>query len=349
MPSSAGGGATTTQPSSWSNSSLSGLFGAKYTKAVTTYYPYASIAASSTGGANPTRLSTSAPTLLAHSGGIPGWAGAIIGVVLGLLLITILLVCFMLYRRRKFFKGHSEASESGTSRGNRILNWIPSPPPKAANVSTTGDASDSTGTTAIEDVNSEKAASNVNTAHEAGSSTVHELAGKSPYSTPLFFRFDAHSSLDTAAPSELPANTMSSVGFTPTATRAIPPPTTSAAGGVGIPRPESPTTSDAQGHKHQVSDVDSLSPTSPTSHLWVPGHNRQVSSVDSSNMPSPESGMSEDGDNERSDDAREGVRSPVSPMADRASLRRAKTASLSPPREGQQVTRRQSSFGEVFR
>lgn len=81
------GGATTTAPTSWTNSSLAGIFDKKYAKTVETYWPYsASGTPENSGGAG--------------GGGFPSWAGAIIGVVLGLLIIAFL-VGFWFYRRRR--------------------------------------------------------------------------------------------------------------------------------------------------------------------------------------------------------------------------------------------------------
>ncbi|KAJ5337987.1 Galactose oxidase/kelch beta-propeller [Penicillium brevicompactum] len=87
------GGATTTAPSSWTNSSLAGVFDKKYSKTVETYWPYSASAVPENDGGG---------------GGFPGWAGAIIGVVLGLLIIAFL-VGFWLYRRRRNQRQAKEA------------------------------------------------------------------------------------------------------------------------------------------------------------------------------------------------------------------------------------------------
>ncbi|CAG8097522.1 unnamed protein product [Penicillium olsonii] len=81
------GGATTTAPSSWTNSSLAGVFEKKYTKKMDSYWPYNNTTTTSTEEDN-------------GGGGFPGWAGAIIGVVLGLLIIAFI-IGFWLYRRRR--------------------------------------------------------------------------------------------------------------------------------------------------------------------------------------------------------------------------------------------------------
>ncbi|KAI3207680.1 hypothetical protein CBS147311_2781 [Penicillium roqueforti] len=107
------GSATITAPSSWTNSSLAGIFGKKYGKTVETYWPYNSTSTSnstSSGGS----ASTSAQENSGGSG-FPGWAGGVIGAVLGLLIIA-LLVGFLLYRRRhrkhEVSEAKSEAAEA---------------------------------------------------------------------------------------------------------------------------------------------------------------------------------------------------------------------------------------------
>lgn len=94
------GGATTTAPSSWNTASLAGIFKTKYTKDIDTYWPYNSTASKEQGN---------------KGGGFPGWAGAIIGVVLGLLLIAFL-VGFWLYRRRRRQRQAKEAEKEEEKR-----------------------------------------------------------------------------------------------------------------------------------------------------------------------------------------------------------------------------------------
>lgn len=83
--SSSSGGATTIAPSSWTNSSLAAIFEKKYTKAITTFWPY--------------RIA-STTTEDRKSGGFPSWAAAVVGVLSGLLIVG-LLVGFWCYRRRR--------------------------------------------------------------------------------------------------------------------------------------------------------------------------------------------------------------------------------------------------------
>ncbi|KAJ5455599.1 uncharacterized protein N7458_003863 [Penicillium daleae] len=85
------GGATTTAPSSWTNSSLSSIFDKKYAKTITNYWPYNSDSANT----------TSTDTSSHKSSGLPKWAGAVIGVLVGLLVIGLLVFGWWFLRRRR--------------------------------------------------------------------------------------------------------------------------------------------------------------------------------------------------------------------------------------------------------
>lgn len=89
LSSSSSGGANTTSPSSWTNSSLAAIFAKKYPKTITDYWPYNST--------NTTSSDTSSPT----SSGLPKWAGAVIGVLVGLFAIGLLLFGWWFWRRRQ--------------------------------------------------------------------------------------------------------------------------------------------------------------------------------------------------------------------------------------------------------
>jgi hypothetical protein len=107
------GGATITAPSSWTNSSLAGVFGKKYGKTVETYWPY-----NSTG--NNTNASNSVEDYNGRSG-FPSWAGRVIGAVLGLLIITVLAGLFFLRRRHRQHnaaEAESEATEAKSNNGH---------------------------------------------------------------------------------------------------------------------------------------------------------------------------------------------------------------------------------------
>ncbi|CAI6090106.1 unnamed protein product [Clonostachys chloroleuca] len=115
------GGATLTSPSpsGWANKDLGKVFDTPYDKKkIKTYYPYAAAA-----------TQTTRPTLTPDSGnskggsGLPSWVAPVLGVVLGLIFLTGVIVVFCLYRRRKLLK--SGSSESGTEdAGNRIISWM---------------------------------------------------------------------------------------------------------------------------------------------------------------------------------------------------------------------------------
>ncbi|KAJ5542070.1 hypothetical protein N7461_008073 [Penicillium sp. DV-2018c] len=92
------GGATTTSPSSWTNSSLAAVFSKKYSKDIETYWPY-----------NSSNTESEAHTHNAGSG-FPAWAGGLIGALLGLLLFA-LLFGLWLYRRRRHRKFEAEKAK----------------------------------------------------------------------------------------------------------------------------------------------------------------------------------------------------------------------------------------------
>ncbi|KAJ5934534.1 hypothetical protein N7466_004081 [Penicillium verhagenii] len=80
------GGATVTSPSSWTNSSLEGIFSTKYTKTISTYWPY---------------NTTSTDTTTTHHKKFPTWAAAVIGVLCGLLVIGLIIVALWFWLRRR--------------------------------------------------------------------------------------------------------------------------------------------------------------------------------------------------------------------------------------------------------
>ncbi|KAL4745907.1 hypothetical protein BDW72DRAFT_185891 [Aspergillus terricola var. indicus] len=126
----ADGGATKTAPDSWTTTALADVFEASYTRTIETYYPYNST--------NDNITTTSVPSG-GGGGGFPGWAGAVIGVVLGLLLVAGVFVFWFLRRRKR--RGTRRGSE--VSRGSRVMNWVSNtgtfapPGPKDPDISTT--------------------------------------------------------------------------------------------------------------------------------------------------------------------------------------------------------------------
>lgn len=116
-------------PDSWSDTALADVFAASYTKTIETYYPYSST--------NTTTIPS--PDDGGGGDGFPGWAGAIIGVVLGVLLLAGLFA-FWFIRRRKRKGSRREGSVSG--RGSRVTQWVhagafAAPGPKDPDNSTT--------------------------------------------------------------------------------------------------------------------------------------------------------------------------------------------------------------------
>lgn len=115
----ASGGATATEPSSgWDTQGLGEVFATAYDMdKITTYYPYAR--ATETGRPD---APDEPDNDNGGGGGLPGWVAPVLGVVLGLMLVTGIVVLFCLWRRRKIFKNHP--SEQGTEDARmRIRSW----------------------------------------------------------------------------------------------------------------------------------------------------------------------------------------------------------------------------------
>ena len=113
------GGATRT--ASFSNNTLESLLQTPYTRTINKYYPYDP--ASGSPGASP--VPTPVPTPVPQSGGLAKWVAPVLGVVLGLIVLSIIAVLIILYRRRKMLRRKSlTSSHAGSSSNNRILNWV---------------------------------------------------------------------------------------------------------------------------------------------------------------------------------------------------------------------------------
>ncbi|KAL3428465.1 kelch repeat protein [Phlyctema vagabunda] len=130
------GGATATAPvpSGFSDPSLAGIFNSAYpTSKITNWYPYQA-------AATPTNTPTPLPTAVSKSG-TPKYLAPLLGVVLSLFFVTLFILGFMLWRRRKIVRSRAGSSEAGTVEGrNRITNWIlgtPSTDAKAPTVTST--------------------------------------------------------------------------------------------------------------------------------------------------------------------------------------------------------------------
>lgn len=129
------GGATETTPgpTGWATSALASVFASSYpTSKLTTYYPYAPAATS--GSSLPTNSSES-------GGGVPGFLPPLLGVILGLILLTSVGLGFLFWRRRKYLKKNGGMSEMTDENGHRIMSWIRGQPTdtKAPTVTTTDD------------------------------------------------------------------------------------------------------------------------------------------------------------------------------------------------------------------
>lgn len=111
------GQGSSTKTTSFSDKALSALFKAPYTKTTKTYYPYS--LGSGTPGA------TNVPTAHPSPNGLAKWVAPVLGVVLGLIVLSIIAVLILLYRRRKLLRRNSiTSSNANSSHNNRILNWV---------------------------------------------------------------------------------------------------------------------------------------------------------------------------------------------------------------------------------
>ena len=113
----ANGGATAKFPQSSGNEALANLFDTPYSKTIQHYYPYKATSPSST--ATPTNV------VVTHNGGLASWVAPVLGVVLGLIAVSIAVVLFLLWRRKRIGQHRSSYSTSVTgSNSNRIMRWV---------------------------------------------------------------------------------------------------------------------------------------------------------------------------------------------------------------------------------
>lgn len=114
------GGASKKFPTdSGGNEALANLFGVSYTKTIQNYYPYKKTAPSSS--ATPTGITK---TEKGGSSGLPSWAGAVLGVLLGLIALSIIVVIILIIRKRRRNARRSSYSTSVTGSNNRIMRWV---------------------------------------------------------------------------------------------------------------------------------------------------------------------------------------------------------------------------------
>ncbi|XXG99294.1 hypothetical protein Hte_005631 [Hypoxylon texense] len=123
---------TTPTPSGWQTPGLASVFATPYaTTKLTTYYPYSTV-----GAANGTRGELDND---GGGGGTPSWLGPVLGVVLGLVFITAVVVAVLLYRRRKLLTKKTESEHSTDENGNRIASWLQSQNLDGKTITTTDD------------------------------------------------------------------------------------------------------------------------------------------------------------------------------------------------------------------
>ncbi|KAI9750967.1 MAG: hypothetical protein M4579_006227 [Chaenotheca gracillima] len=339
---SADGAATTTKPSKWSDNDLADLFGTKYTKNITKYYPYKSISPTSTNSPSATS-SSSATSTPPPKPGVPSFVAPVVGVVLGLVLITVILTCILLYRRRKYFSRYPGSTVDGTSNFQqaRVWNWISgNPPPQVVDSTKEG-----TVTSTTEDPSSVSAPTmgvgpyGEQLDHETGrplspelgtDSQIHELPG-----TPTTYELATMQTGLTPAATTGPKSRLSP--RPPLSTSSSAGSAGSAGAGAAIQRPDSPTTSDTSfrpGHQRQVSSLDSSTtdlnagiqdPQVPPHQVPLPQDEASVWDREGAITP-PSANPTNSGDPME----RAGLLSPVSPALD----------------SERQQRRRQSSFAE---
>ncbi|KAM0432817.1 hypothetical protein ACHAPT_004519 [Fusarium lateritium] len=136
----AAGGATATAPADgWATSALGKVFDTKYDmKKINTYWPYGKTAA--TGRPNVPNDGNDGDDDNGGGGGsgLPKWVAPVLGVVLGLMFVTGVLVVFCIWHRRRIFRNRS--SDYGTEDpGSRIRSWIRGQGAEKATTVTTSD------------------------------------------------------------------------------------------------------------------------------------------------------------------------------------------------------------------
>ncbi|KAI2624313.1 hypothetical protein GGR54DRAFT_655083 [Hypoxylon sp. NC1633] len=130
------GGATMTTPtpSGWATAGLAKVFASAYpTTKLSTFYPYSTM-----GAANGTQ-SDSQGSGGGGGGGTPSWVGPVLGVVLGLVFITAVVVGVLLYRRRRLLKKNAGSEPSTDENGTRIISWMRGQQPSDGKTITTED------------------------------------------------------------------------------------------------------------------------------------------------------------------------------------------------------------------
>jgi len=116
------GGSTKT--AAWSDPNLRDLFQTKYSQQVIQYYPYPVNTTSTT-----SPYPSPAPV---PSSGTKKWVAPVVGVICGLIGLTLIILAILLFRRRKLLQRNSmDGSSTSGHNTNRIIRWVngmPNPP-----------------------------------------------------------------------------------------------------------------------------------------------------------------------------------------------------------------------------
>lgn len=175
------GGATKKFPSNaGGNEALANLFSMPYTKTITNYYPYKAAASSSPSPTTPPFTKTTN-----SSSGLPSWAGAVIGVLVGVIGLSIIIFLVVLLRRQRIKARRSSYSTSvtgGGSNSNRIMRWVngmPSHPSDHKSFPDT-ETDESTVASPLSNNHSHGAGSQGYFAHEVSGTERYELAHVPP-------------------------------------------------------------------------------------------------------------------------------------------------------------------------
>lgn len=109
------GGSTKT--AAWSDHNLADLFQTKYTQPITQYYPYP---VNTTSTASPSPSLTPVPSSSSKK-----WVAPVVGVICGLVGLTLLILAILLIRRRRLLRRHSvDGSSTSGHNTNRIIRWV---------------------------------------------------------------------------------------------------------------------------------------------------------------------------------------------------------------------------------
>jgi hypothetical protein len=112
---------TKTEPADgWSTTALGDIFKKEYDYGkIKTYYPYALESSPS-----PRPEITPKEDESKGKSGLPSWLAPVLGVVLGLVLVTVVVVGFCLWRRRKILKNRTSVTGTEDTAGMRIVAWV---------------------------------------------------------------------------------------------------------------------------------------------------------------------------------------------------------------------------------